>query len=101
MKTSKKKTAPKQAPQRDYSNELSEKEIENLAEIICRSGDDPENKTAALLILMDEVEKHPREDIAGIAKRWTYTRHVENYAPAIMNAQVQMLRDEFENGGVQ
>jgi hypothetical protein len=38
-------------------DDLSEERVEALAEIICRAGDDPETKSAALLVLMGAIEQ--------------------------------------------
>lgn len=41
-------------------DDLSEEKIETLAEIICRAGDEPETKSAALFVLMSAVERSLR-----------------------------------------
>src|SRR5687767_3903020 len=52
----------------------SEEKIEALAEVICRAGDEPETKSAALLVLMATVENaaHPKA-LANTAKHFAFT----------------------------
>ena len=44
------------------NSDASEEKIENLADMICRCGDEPETKSAALLVLMSAIENatHPQ-----------------------------------------
>jgi hypothetical protein len=47
----------------------SEEKIERLAELICRSGDEPETKSAALLVLMVTLKNAPHpKALANAAK---------------------------------
>jgi hypothetical protein len=52
-----------------------EEKIEALAEIICRAGDEPEIRSAALLVLMGALENstHPKV-LANAAKHFAFTR---------------------------
>jgi hypothetical protein len=56
-------------------DDSSEDKIETLAEIICRAGDEPEIKSAALLVLMATLENstHPKAR-ANFAKHVAFTR---------------------------
>lgn len=55
-------------------NDSSEEKIAALAEMICRRGDEPEKKSAALLVLMETLENatHP-EALANTAKHIAFT----------------------------
>jgi hypothetical protein len=58
----------------DNDNENEEK-IEALAEVICRAGDEPEIKAAALLVLMATIENAPHAKVlANTAKHFALTR---------------------------
>jgi hypothetical protein len=72
--------------------DLDEDKIEALTEILCRSGDEPETKSAALLVLMATLENaaHPKA-IANTAKHLAFTRCGELNVNGMVDAQVAML----------
>ena len=76
-------------------NKADEK-IEALTEIICRAGDEPETKSAALLVLMATVENssHPKA-LANAAKHFAFTRCAELNLYGIVDAQVEMVGREL------
>jgi hypothetical protein len=76
----------------DSSNER----VEALAEMICRAGDDPETKSAALLVLMATVENstHPKA-LANTAKHLAFTRCGELNLFGMVDAQVATLEGEL------
>jgi len=41
--------------------ELTDEQIESLAQVICRTGDEPEQKSEALLVLMHEIAEADRD----------------------------------------
>jgi hypothetical protein len=51
--------------------DLSDKRIRALADMICREGDEPETKSAALLVLMSSIEDsaYPKS-LANTANTW-------------------------------
>jgi hypothetical protein len=77
----------------------SEGKIEALAEMICRAGDDPEMKSAALLVLMAAIENaaHPKA-LANAAKHLALTRCGELNAYDMVEAQVASVEGEILAG---
>ena len=74
----------------DDSNEA---QVEALAEIICRSGDDA---AAALFVLMGTLEhaKHPKL-LANTAKHFTFTRCGESNLFGMVDAQLAAIESEL------
>jgi hypothetical protein len=74
----------------------SEEQIETLTEIICRAGDEPETKSAALLVLMSALENasHPKA-LANTAKHVAFTRCAELNLYGMVDAQIDMLKGEL------
>lgn len=70
--------------------------IEALAEMICRAGDEPETKSAALLVLMVMIENslHPKA-LGNTAKHYAFTRCPEMNLYGTFDAQVQMMEREL------
>jgi hypothetical protein len=80
-----------------YSDvDSSEEQIETLTEIICRAGDEPETKSAALLVLMSALENasHPKA-LANTAKHVAFTRCAELNLYGMVDAQIDMLKGEL------
>ena len=75
----------------DHCNENEEK-IEALAEIICRAGDEPEIKAAALLVLMATIENttHARA-LANTAKHVAFRRCGELNCYGMLDAQIARI----------
>ena len=65
-------------PPETNEDDADEEKIEALTEMICRAGDEPGTRTAALLVLMATVENssHPKA-LANTAKHLAFTRCVE------------------------
>lgn len=89
---------PSQTPD-DNSNEEKtevEEKIEALAVIICRPGNDPERKSAALLVLMSTLQNatHPKA-LAKIAKQIAFSRCAELNPYGMVDAQIAILEDEL------
>ena len=74
----------------------SEDQIETLTEMICRAGDEPETKSAALLVLMAALENasHPKA-LANTAKHVAFTRCAELNLYGMVDAQIAMLKGEL------
>jgi hypothetical protein len=64
----------RKTPDTNEDHSSSEK-IEALVEMICRAGDEPETKSAALLVLMTTLENgaHPKA-LANTAKHLAFAR---------------------------
>jgi hypothetical protein len=79
----------------------SNKKVEALAEIICRAGDEPETKSAALLVLMAALENsaHPKA-LANAAKHLAFTRCGELNLFGMVEAQVATVEGELLAGVV-
>jgi len=80
-------------------DDSSEEKIQTLAEMICRAGDEPATKTAALFVLMATLENaaHPKA-IANTAKHFTFTCCGELNLSGIVDAQVEVLQRELFTG---
>jgi len=70
--------------------------IEALAEMICRAGDEPQTKSAALLVLMATLENstHPKA-LANTAKHLALTHCGELNTYGIVDAQVAAVEREL------
>jgi hypothetical protein len=82
-------------PVTSFEDDLSEAKIEALTELICRAGDEPEIKSAALLVLMATLENaaHPKV-LANTAKHLALTRCGELNLCGIVDAQVSVIEAE-------
>jgi hypothetical protein len=78
------------------TNSDDEEKIEALTEIICRGGDEPETKAAALLVLMATVENsaHPKA-LANTAKHFAFTRCGELNVHGMIDAQIAVAESEL------
>jgi hypothetical protein len=77
-------------------DDSSDEKIAALAEMICRAGDEPATKSAALLVLMAAVENatHPRA-LANTAKHVAFTRCGELNFCGMVDAQIAVLEGEL------
>ena len=80
-------------------DDSNEEKIEALTEMICRAGDEPETKSAALLVLMATVENstHPKA-IANAAKHFAFTRCGELNLYGMVEAQIAVVEGELLPG---
>jgi len=80
-------------------DDSSEDKIEALAEMICRAGDEPGTKSAALLVLMATLEnaRHPKA-LANTAKHLAFTRCGELNSYGMIDAQIVALEGELLAG---
>lgn len=76
--------------------------IEALTEIICRAGDEPGIKSAALLVLMATVENssYPKA-LANLAKHLAFTRCGELNINGMVDAQIAVAEGELSVGDKQ
>jgi hypothetical protein len=88
-----------QQPSQNYSDDAHEERIETLAEIICRAGDEPAMKSAALLVLMSILENatHPKA-LANTAKHLAFTRCGELNFCGMVDAQIAVCEGELLAG---
>jgi hypothetical protein len=77
-------------------DDSSEEKIEALTEMICRAGDEPETKSAALLLLMATFENatHPKA-LANTAKHLAFTRCGELNFCGMVETQIAVLEGEL------
>ena len=76
--------------------EASEGKITALAEMICRAGDEPATKSAALLVLMAALEHavNPKA-LANSAKHLAFTRCAELKFCGMIDAQIAVIENEL------
>ena len=76
--------------------DLSEERIEVLAEIICRAGDEPETKSAALFVLMGAIE-HSNDPklLANTAKHFAFSRCGEFNLYGMVDAQLAVVEGKL------
>ena len=80
-------------------DDVGEEKIAALAEMICRAGDEPETKSAALLVLMAALEHatHPKA-LANTAKHLAFTRCGELNFCDMVDAQIPLLESQLLGG---
>lgn len=80
-------------------DDVSEEKIAVLAEMICRDGDEPATKSAALLVLMAALERaaHPKA-LANTAKHLAFTRCGELNFCDMVDAQIPLLESQLLGG---
>ena len=76
--------------------DLSDKRVRALADLICRDGDEPETKSAALLVLMSSIEDsaYPKS-LANTAKHLAFARCGELNLYGMVEAQVATVEHEL------
>ena len=85
-------------PERN-GDDSNEEKIEALTEVICRAGDEPGTKAAALLVLMATLENssHPKA-LANAAKHLAFTRCGEFNLYGMIDAQIAVVEGELLAG---
>ena len=78
-----------------FEDDLSEAKIEALTELICQAGDEPDIKSAALLVLMATLENaaYPKV-LANTAKHLAFTHCGELNLCGMVDAQVAVIEAE-------
>jgi len=78
------------------NDDPNQEKIEALTEMICRAGDEPETKAAALLVLMATVENstHPKA-LANTVKHLAFTRCGEFNLYGMVEAQIAVAEGEL------
>jgi hypothetical protein len=73
-----------------------EEKIHALADLICRAGDEPETKSAALLVLMATLENatHPKV-LANVAKHFAFSRCGELNVCGMVDSQIAVVESEL------
>ncbi len=86
-------------PSETYDDDPDEEKIETLTKMICRAGDEPETRAAALLVLMATLENsaHPKA-LANAAKHLAFTRCGEFNLYGMIDAQIAVVEDKLLAG---
>jgi hypothetical protein len=88
-----------QEPHARNDDDSDAEKIEALAEMICRSGDEPDTKSAALLVLMDAFENSPHpKALANTAKHLAFNHCAERNLCGMVDAEVRVLEAELFAG---
>ena len=73
-----------------------DEKIETLTELICRAGDEPATKSAALLVLMATLEDSPHPKLlANTAKHFAFNRCGELNLHGMVDAEIKTLTAEL------
>jgi hypothetical protein len=88
-----------QEPQIRNDDDFEVDKIEALAEMICREGDEPSTKSAALLVLMATLEDsaHPKA-LANTAKHLAFNHCAERNLCGMVDAEIRVLQAELFAG---
>ena len=88
-----------QEPQARNDDDLDLEKIEALAEMICRDGDEPDIKSAALLVLMAAFEESPHpKKLANTAKHLAFNHCAERNLCSMVDAEVRALEADLFRG---
>jgi hypothetical protein len=82
-----------------FADQSSEEKIRTMSRLICRAGDEPETKAAALLILMSMIESSNQpKTLANEVKHFAFGRCGELNLCGMVEAQVAVLENELSTG---
>ena len=85
-----------QEPQARNDDDLAVDKIEALAEMICRGGDEPDTKSAALLVLMAALEDSPHpKAVANTAKHLAFHHCAERNLCGMVDEEIRILEAEL------
>ena len=88
-----------QEPQARNDDDLYVDKIEALADMICRGGDEPDTKSAALLVLMAALEESPHpKALANTAKHFAFNQCAERNLCGMVEAETRFIEDELFSG---
>ena len=74
----------------------SEERIETFAEIICRAGNEPDTKSAALFVLMGAIEhSNDPKSVSNTAKHFAFSRCGEFNLYGMVDAQLAVVEGEL------
>jgi hypothetical protein len=88
-----------QEPQATNDDDSEVDRIEALAEMICREGDEPDTKSAALLVLMAALEDSPHtKALANTAKHLAFNHCAERNLCRMVDAEIRVVQAELFAG---
>lgn len=81
--------------------ELEQEKVEALTDMICRDGDEPDTKSAALLVLMSTLERsrHPKV-LANTAKHLAFNHCADRNLYGMVDAETRLLEAELFAGNL-
>lgn len=83
-------------PQVQNDDDFDVEKVEALAEMICRGGDEPDTKSAALLVLMAAFENSPHpKALANTAKHLAFNHCAERNLCGMVDAETRLLEAEL------
>jgi hypothetical protein len=86
-------------PQTRNDDDFEVDKVEALAEMICRGGDEPDTKSAALLVLMAAFEDSPHpKALANTAKHLAFNHCAERNLCGMVDAEIRVLQAELFAG---
>ena len=88
-----------QDPQANSDDDSEHEKIEALADMICRAGDEPATKSAALLVLMATLERSPYpKALSNTAKHLAFAHCAELNLCGMVDAETGVLEAELFSG---
>jgi hypothetical protein len=88
-----------QEPSARNDDDLESEKIEALAEMICRGGDEPGTKSAALVVLMAALEDSPHpKALANTAKHLAFNHCAERNLCGMVDAETRVLEADLFAG---
>jgi hypothetical protein len=88
-----------QEPHARNDNNFDAEKVEALAEMICRGGDEPDTKSAALVVLMAALEDSPHpKALANTAKHLAFNHCAELNLCSLVDAETRVLAAELFAG---
>ena len=88
-----------QEPQARNDDDREAEKVEALAEMICRSGDEPDIKSAALLVLMSALEESPHpKALANTAKHLAFNHCAERNLCGMVDAETRLIEGHLFAG---
>jgi hypothetical protein len=88
-----------QEPQAENDDDREAEKVELLVAMICREGDEPDIKSAALLVLMVAFENsaHPKA-LANTAKHLAFVHCADRNLCGMVDAETRVLESELFAG---
>jgi hypothetical protein len=88
-----------QEPHARNDDDFEAEKVEALAKLICRSGDEPDTKSAALLVLMAALEDSPHpKALANTTKHVAFNHCAELNLCGMVDAEIRVLEAELFAG---
>ena len=80
----------------EYNHERSGNKLDLLGDLICREGDEPETKSAALVVLMSMIESSTRPTaLVNRAKHLAFAHYDDVNVDDMIDAQIATIEAEL------